>query len=68
MPMYTFEDTKSGKKLDVLRTVDDRDREPDENDDGYAELKLNKPPKWRRLVGEGIRTVRGASWGGKGYW
>jgi hypothetical protein len=78
MPLYTWEDKKTGKTIDVLRSVADIEDIPTK-EEMKAELKHPREDSltleefeaanFHRITGSGIRTVRGGSWGaGKGYW
>lgn len=64
MPIYTWIDKKSSKKVDVVRTFDDYQVPPTEEESGIAPQDAD----WERLIGDGQRIIRGPSFGKKGYW
>lgn len=67
MPIYTFKDKNSDLEVDVVRSFEDYQVPP--TDDELPEEERGKVRDWLKLVGSGIKTIRGANWrGGKGYW
>jgi predicted nucleic acid-binding Zn ribbon protein len=64
MPLYTWQDKKTGIRIDVLRKFDDYQIPPTEEEAPGIE-----DPQWERLIGKGQQVVRGPSWSGsKGNW
>lgn len=64
MPVYIWKEKKTGREVEVIRHFSDYEIPPTEEESG-----LNpKKTKWERIIGTGIRTVRGSNWAGKGNW
>ena len=64
MPMYKWQDEKTGTEVEVLRKFDDYEIPPTEQEAPGLE-----EPKWRRLIGGKQQLVRGPNWSGqKGSW
>lgn len=71
MPLYIHEDTVSGKQVEILRSFDLYKEEPTREEAIEKGLTPEEAEVavWRKILGTGIKMVRGASWGGgKGYW
>lgn len=66
MPIYVYVDKKTDFKVEVIRDFADYEVVP--KDDELPEAERGKEREWERLIGEGIKTVKGHGWGGKGYW
>lgn len=64
MPMYTWQDKKTEKRVDVIRSFADYELPPTEEEaPGFQD------PEWVRVIGESISVTKGNGWGsGKGYW
>jgi len=64
MPIYTYQDKKSGKKVDVIRSFNDYENPPTKEEAPGLE-----DPEWERQIGDNQVVVKGNGWGGgKGYW
>jgi len=79
MPIYTWEDSKTGKQIDVLRdhenyTTPPLREEACKGSRGNAEKEIEPVPAifteaefddalFGRIIGASIRTIRGGSWG-----
>jgi predicted nucleic acid-binding Zn ribbon protein len=62
MPLYEWKSESTGEEIDVLRSFDDSDVEPTEE-----EAKGDKGP-WQKLISV-VTTRRGPNWSGsKGNW
>lgn len=72
MPMYTYIDKKSKKQFDILRHFSEYDSLPTEEEALAAGMtaKQYAKAKWEKLIGGGIRVIRGENWGPgrKGHW
>jgi predicted nucleic acid-binding Zn ribbon protein len=70
-PIYTWEDERTGKSVEVIRDFDKYEVAPTEEEATGAGLE-NKEYQlalWKRVIGKGLRVVKGDNWGGgKGYW
>lgn len=65
MPLYTWENKKTGKQVEVLRSFDDYQVPPTKEEAGEEVI----PEDWNRLIGGSQRVVKGTNWGpGKGHW
>lgn len=69
MPLYVYADLNTGKKVEILRSFSEyqslptREECPEFSDEEFSAAQFEKQ------LGEGIRVVKGASWGmGKGHW
>lgn len=70
-PLYIHEDTLSGKQIEILRPFDQYKDPPTEEEAITKGLTPEeaKVAVWRKVLGTGIKMVRGANWGGsKGNW
>lgn len=64
MPIYRWEDKKTGKKVEVLRSFKEYDVPPTKEEAPDVE-----DPEWERKIGGGQKVNKGNNWGpGKGYW
>jgi hypothetical protein len=63
MPIYSWLDKKSGTKVEVIRSFDEYEQHPTEEEaPGLTE------PEWERII-DGKRLVtRPVNWEGKGNW
>lgn len=71
MPQYPWRDSRTGKELDVLRSSENYEEPPTEEEAVEAGMSAKEftLATWERLIGTGIRTVRGPNFRGKkGYW
>lgn len=65
MPLYTWEDTNTKKRVDVLRSFAEYENPPTEEEAPDIEN-----PEWVRVIGDKIALTRGPNWGwgSKGNW
>lgn len=63
MPMYLYEDKKSGKRIEVLRSFKEYDVPPTKEEAPDIE-----DPQWERLIIGTQKHVKGPGFGRKGYW
>ena len=64
MPLYRWEDKKTGKKVEVLRSFKEYDVAPTQEEAPDVE-----DPEWERKIGGGQKLLRGNNWtGSKGNW
>lgn len=71
MPLYVWLEKKSGKTIDILRSFDDYQVPPTEDEALGAGLNEEEvgEAEWEKRLGTGIQVIRGDSWGGsKGNW
>lgn len=64
MPMYTWEDQRSKRIVDVIRSFAEYEVPPTKE-----EVPDLEDPEWVRQIGSQINVTKGNGWGsGKGYW
>lgn len=71
MPLYEHKDTTSGKIVEILRNFSEYKDTPSKEEAIKAGLTEEEyeVAAWVRVIGSGIKVVKGASWGpGKGSW
>ena len=67
MPLYNWHCTKCEQEIDVLRTFDDYEKGPtDEEADPEPSMK-SCPHEWERKIAP-VKTIKGIGWGKKGHW
>ena len=63
MPIYVWQDKKSGKKVEVIRQFSEYEQGPTKEEAPGIES-----PEWERII-DGKRLVtRPVNWNGKGNW
>ena len=66
MPLYFWEDTKTGFSIEVLRKFDDYQQPPTEPE--LPKEEQGKEREWQRIIGT-PQVTKGRGWGpGKGHW
>lgn len=71
MPLYIHKDAQSGKNVEILRSFKEYEEKPTLEEALAAGLTEEEytAAQWRRVLGSGIKVVRGANWqGSKGNW
>lgn len=66
MPLYVWENKTTGDRIEILRSFDDYQVPPTDE-----ELEKARVPAgdYEKVLGTGIRVVKTNKWGfGKGYW
>lgn len=68
MPLYPYYDETSKKEVEILRSFNDYDIPPTQEEAKMSDEEF-KVAKWKRLISTGIRVTKGDAWGpGKGNW
>lgn len=68
MPLYSWHDKENDYKIDVYKDTVEKYQEPPLEEE-LPEEERGKKRIWVKLLGVGIRVVKGSSWGGsKGNW
>ena len=71
MPLYTYLDGNKARTMDVLRDFKDYEIPPTAEEaakEGWTAEEF-AAAEWERLLGVGVRTIRGDGWrGSKGNW
>ncbi|MDB4725817.1 hypothetical protein OAF54_00180 [bacterium] len=63
MPLYDWQSEATKEVITIIRDFDDYLDPPTEEEAG------DDPGPWKKILGTGVRTIRGAGWGpGKGHW
>ncbi len=65
MPQYLWKDEKSGTEKEVLRSFQEYEVPPTEEE---APELVGTDPKWVRVMSGGQKVIRANGWGKKGYW
>lgn len=65
-PLYTWEDKKTGLRVEVLREFSEYKNPP--VDEELEEGERGRDREWSRLIGSGIHVSKPLGWGGKGSW
>jgi hypothetical protein len=68
VPIYTWRDSNSDKKIDVLRSIDNINQEPTEEEMTKENWDLTLERKFERIVDGTPSITRSPGWGGKGHW
>lgn len=72
MPMYLYQDERTGTKVEVIRSLSDSDALPTETEASEAGMipKDYVLATWRRVIQGGISVMKGPGWGhgSKGNW
>lgn len=67
MPIYCWKDLNTEFKVMVVRSINEHDRKPEE--DELEEEERGKKRDWQLQIGTGIQMRKSAAWGsGKGRW
>ena len=67
MPMYYWEDKKTGYGIEVIRKFDDYKQPPEESE--LPKEEQGKAREWQRLLKKAPGVTKSRNWGpGKGYW
>lgn len=66
MPMYLYRDTRSTIEVEIIRPLSQSDDPPTLEESGLSEDDYLLA-KWEKII-QSVSVVKGAGWGGKGYW
>jgi hypothetical protein len=68
VPLYCYEDKKTGKQVEVLRSFDEYEKTPDRDEAKDWTAEEYAVAEWQRVLGT-PQLVRGRNWSGsKGNW